>query len=63
MTSLRPTRTARVQAHIAPDSLAIIRLSVADQHRFAEMMLNPASLAPAMKRALKNRNRLFANGK
>jgi uncharacterized protein (DUF1778 family) len=86
-------RTARVEARIAPDSLAvvrraaelqgrsisdflvaaalkdahqtiedaqIIRLSVDDQHRFAEMLLNAPALAPAMQRALKARKRLIA---
>src|SRR5205814_1037616 len=79
-------RTARVEARIAPDALAvvrraaelqgrsvsdfvvaaalkdaqrtiedaqIIRLSVDDQQRFADLLLNPPQLAPAMKRALK----------
>jgi uncharacterized protein (DUF1778 family) len=94
MATLEITRTSRVEARIAPDSLAIvrraaelqgrsisdflvaaalkdarqtiedaqiIRLSVDDQHRFAEMLSNPASLAPAMKRALKARKRLIAD--
>jgi uncharacterized protein (DUF1778 family) len=91
-----PTRTTRVEARIAPDSLAvvrraaelqgrsvsdflvvaalkdahrtiedaqIIRLSVEDQHRFAEMLLNPPPLAPAMQRALKARKRLISGAK
>ena len=90
------TRTARVEARIAPDSLAvvrraaelqgrsisdflvaaalkdahqtiedaqIIRLCVDDQHRFAEMLLNPPPLVPAMRRALKARKRLIADAK
>ena len=90
------TRTARVEARIAPDSLAvvrraaelqgrsisdflvaaalkdahqtiedaqIIRLSVNDQQRFAELLLNPPPLAPAMQRALKARKRLIADSK
>jgi uncharacterized protein (DUF1778 family) len=89
-------RTARVEARIAPDSLAvvrraaelqgrsisdflvaaalkdahqtiedaqIIRLSVDDQQRFADLLLNPPALAPAMKRALKARKRLIADAK
>ena len=85
-------RTARVEARIAPDALAvvrraaelqgrsvsdflvaaalkdahqtiedaqIVRLSVDDQHRFAELLLNPPPLVPAMKRALKARQRLI----
>ncbi len=90
------TRTARVEARIAPDALAvvrraaelqgrsvsdflvaaalkdahrtiedahIIRLSVDDQQRFAELLLNPPPLAPAMKRALESRKRLIAGAK
>lgn len=90
------TRTARVEARIAPDSLAvirraaelqgrsisdflvaaalkdahqtiedaqIIRLSVDDQHRFADVLLNPPALVPAMQRALKARRRLIAGAK
>lgn len=96
MTTPETTRTARVEARIAPDALAIvrraaelqgrsvsdflvaaalkeahqtieseqiIRLSVDDQHRFAEMLLNPPPLAPAMKRALKARQRLLLEDK
>lgn len=90
------TRTARVEARIAPDALAvvrraaelqgrsvsdflvaaalkdaqktiedvqIIRMSVDDQQRFAELLLNPPALAPAMKRALRARGRLIASDK
>ena len=93
MTTPESTRTARVEARIAPDALAIvrraaelqgrsvsdflvaaalkdahqtiedaqiIRLSVADQQRFADLLLNPPTLAPAMQRALKARKRLIA---
>ena len=93
MTNPESTRTARVEARIAPDALAIvrraaelqgrsvsdflvaaalkdahqtiedaqiIRLSVADQQRFADLLLNPPTLAPAMQRALKARKRLIA---
>lgn len=96
MTTQESTRTARVEARIAPDALAvvrraaelqgrsisdflvaaalkdahqtieaaqIIRLSVEDQQRFAEMLLNPPPLAPAMRRALKARRRLIADPK
>jgi uncharacterized protein (DUF1778 family) len=96
MTTQEPTRTARVEARIAPDSLAvvrraaelqgrsisdflvaaalkdahqtiedaqIVRLSVDDQQRFADLLLNPPALAPAMKRALKARKRLIASAK
>ena len=79
-----PSRTARLEARIAPDALAIvrraaelqgrsvsdfvvaaaqdaaqrtiedthiIRLAAEDQRRFAEALLNPPALAPAMERA------------
>jgi uncharacterized protein (DUF1778 family) len=92
MAAADSTRTARVEARIAPESLAvvrraaelqgrsvsdflvaaalkdaqrtiedaqIVRLSVDDQQRFAELLLNPPALAPAMKRALKARQRLL----
>ena len=94
MTIQETTRTARVEARIAPDALAvvrraaelqgrsisdflvaaalkdahqtiedaqIIRLSVDDQQRFAELLLNPPPLAPAMQRALTARKRLIAD--
>ena len=96
MATRETTRTARVEARIAPDSLAvvrraaelqgrsisdflvaaalkdahqtiedaqIVRLSVDDQQRFAELLLNPPPLAPAMQRALKARKRLIADSK
>ena len=96
MATQETNRTARVEARIAPDSLAvvrraaelqgrsisdflvaaalkdahqtiedaqIIRLSVDDQQRFAELLLNPPPLAPAMQRALKARRRLIADSK
>jgi len=96
MPSPEVARTARVEARIAPDALAvvrraaelqgrsvsdflvaaalkdaqktiedaqIIRLSVDDQQRFAELLLNPPVLVPAMKRALKARSRLIASDK
>jgi uncharacterized protein (DUF1778 family) len=92
MTVPDSTRSARVEARIAPDALAvvrraaelqgrsvsdfvvaaalkdaqrtiedaeIIRLSVEDQRRFAERLLSPPQLAPAMERALKARKRLI----
>ena len=96
MATQETARTARVEARIAPESLAvvrraaelqgrsisdflvaaalkdahqtiedaqIIRLSVDDQQRFAELLLNPPPLAPAMQRALKARRRLIADSK
>lgn len=46
-------------AHRTIEATQIIRLSVDDQNRFAEMLLNPPPLAPAMKRALAARKRLI----
>lgn len=96
MTTTVTPRTARVEARIAPDALAIvrraaelqgrslsdffvaaalkdaqrtiedaqiIRLSVEDQQRFAELLIDPPPLAPAMKRALTARKRLIANSR
>lgn len=37
----------------------IIRLSVADQQRFAELLLNPPPLSPALKRARAAHDRLI----
>jgi uncharacterized protein (DUF1778 family) len=87
-----PSRTARIEARIAPDALAIvkraaelqgrsvsdfvvaaaqeaanraieeahiIRLSVEDQRAFAEAILNPPPLTPAMERAIANHRRLI----
>ena len=84
-------RTARIEARIAPDALAvvkraaeiqgrsvsdfvvaaaqeaaqrtieetqIIRLSVEDQRAFAEAILNPPPLAPAMERAIERYRKL-----
>lgn len=96
MTAQETIRTARVEARIAPDALAvvrraaelqgrsvsdflvaaalkdaqrtiedaqIIRLSVDDQQRFADILLNPPPLAPAMRRALAARKRLIDGAK
>ena len=41
----------------------IVRLSVEDQQRFADLLMNPPTLAPAMKRALKARQRLIASAR
>lgn len=96
MTTAESTRTARVEARIAPEALAvvrraaelqgrsvsdflvaaalkdaqrtiedaqIIRLSVEDQRLFAELLLDPPPLAPAMKRALSARKRLIQDAR
>jgi len=85
-------RTARIEARIAPDALAVvkraaelqgrsvsdfvvaaaqeaahktieethnIRLSMEDQRRFVELLLNPPPLSPAMKRAKSAHARLI----
>ena len=90
------TRSARVEARIAPEALAvvrraaelqgrsvsdflvaaalkdahqtiedaqIIRLSVDDQQRFADLLLNPPPLVPAMQRALQVRRALITETK
>jgi len=87
-----PTRTARIEARIAPAALAVvrraaeiqgrsvsdfvvaaaqeaanrtieethlIRLSVEDQQRFAELLLNPPTISPAMQRAKEAHARLI----
>ena len=50
-------------AHRTIDEAQIIRLSVDDQQRFAQALLNPPPLAPAMKRALQAHRRLIAEPK
>jgi uncharacterized protein (DUF1778 family) len=85
-------RTARIEARIAPDALAVvkraaelqglsvsdfvvavaqeaaqrtieelqmIRLSLKDQDRFVELLLNPPALSPAMNRSKKAHGRLI----
>ena len=41
------------------EDAGMIRLSVEDQRRFAEALISPPPLAPAMKRAIKRHRRLF----
>jgi len=36
-----------------------IQLSMSEQKRFAEALLNPPSVAPALRKAMKNRERLL----
>jgi uncharacterized protein (DUF1778 family) len=85
-------RSARIEARIAPDALAVvkraaemqgrsisdfvvaaaqeaahrmieeahvIRLSIEDQQRFVDLLINPPALSPAMKRARKVHSRLI----
>ena len=42
---------AQEAAHRTIEETHLIRLSVKDQQRFAELILNPPKLSPAMKRA------------
>jgi uncharacterized protein (DUF1778 family) len=41
------------------EDAGIIKLSVEDQERFAEALINPPPLAPAMQRAVARHRRLF----
>ncbi|MDP1692064.1 MAG: DUF1778 domain-containing protein [Burkholderiaceae bacterium] len=50
-------------AHQTIEEAQIIRLSVEDQHRFAQALLNPPPLAPAMKRAQQAHKRLIRQDK
>jgi uncharacterized protein (DUF1778 family) len=51
---------AQEAAHRTIEETQIIRLSVEDQRAFAEAMLNPAPLAPAMERAIARYRKLAA---
>ena len=90
------SRSARIEARIAPDALLVvkraaelqgrsigdfvvaaaeeiahrtidqarpIRLSMADQERFVELLLHPPVLAPALKRAKRAHARLIASSR
>ena len=92
MTAPQPARSARVEARIAPEALALVRraaelqgrslsdflvaaalrdaqrtieeaellrLSVEDQTRFAQALLDPPPLSRALERALEARRRLI----
>ena len=50
-------------AHRTIEEAQIVRLSVEDQQRFAEALLNPPPLAPAMERALQAHSRLLREPK
>jgi uncharacterized protein (DUF1778 family) len=50
-------------AHQTIEDAQIIRLSVDDQHRFAQMLRDPPAIAPAMQRALEARKHLIAGAK
>ena len=54
---------ALADAHRTFEHAHIIRLSVADQNRFAQALLAPPALAPTMKRALQAHKRLIRPAK
>jgi uncharacterized protein (DUF1778 family) len=54
---------AQEAAHRTIDEAQLIHLSVADQQRFVELLLNPPALAPALKRARKAHARLIASSR
>jgi uncharacterized protein (DUF1778 family) len=54
---------AQEVAHRTIEETQVIRLSVEDQRRFVELLLNPPSLAPALKRAKKAHARLIASSR
>ena len=43
------------------EDASVVRLAIADQHRFAEALLNPRPLAPAMERARDRQRALIAS--
>ena len=51
---------AQEAAHRTVEDAQVIRLSVEDQRRFVEALLNPAPLAPAMERAMDRYRTLIA---
>lgn len=54
---------AQKAAHKAIDDAQVIRLSVEDQRRFVELLLNPPALTPALKRSKKAHSRLIASSR
>ena len=50
---------AREAAHKTIEEANIIRLSIEDQQRFVDLLLDPPALSPAMKRARKAHSRLI----
>ena len=51
---------AQEAAHRTVEDAQVIRLSVEDQRRFVEALLNPAPLTPAMERAMERYRTLIA---
>ncbi|MGP8245199.1 MAG: DUF1778 domain-containing protein [Bryobacteraceae bacterium] len=54
---------AQEVAHRTIDEAQLIRLSIEDQQRFVDLLLNPPVLAPALKRARKAHARLIASSR
>jgi uncharacterized protein (DUF1778 family) len=54
---------AQEVAHRTIDEAQVIHLSLEDQQRFVELLLNPPVLAPALKRARKAHSRLIASSR
>ena len=54
---------AQEVAHRTIDEAQVIRLSVEDQQRFVDLLLNPPALAPALKRAQRAHTRLIASSR
>ena len=54
---------AQEVAHRTIDEAQVIHLSLEDQQRFVEMLLNPPVLAPALKRARKAHAGLIASSR
>jgi uncharacterized protein (DUF1778 family) len=50
---------AQEAAHKTIEAANIIRLSIEDQRRFVDLLLNPPALSPAMKRARKAPSQLI----
>lgn len=53
--------SAQEAAYRAIEAAQIIRLSVEDQQRFADALLNPPEPSPALKRAAKAHKKLIAS--
>jgi uncharacterized protein (DUF1778 family) len=50
-------------AHRTIEEAQVIRLSIQDQQRFVELLLDPPVLTPALKRARKAHRRLIASSR
>ena len=50
---------AQEAAHRMIEEAHVIRLSIEDQQRFVDLLINPPALSPAMKRARKAHSRLI----